>query len=156
MNSDPRLISRVWSRSKRSPMLKGKTDSTLDLGVPKIIVGFRSPSGVLLRLEEFQTQDIPSLVKRMSGAWDGNLCINFTAAFLDCTSFLLTKSMEDWLKDNSRAEKDSDDRWTVAYQTRREVVCDRSLPNRRLESWEHPVWRILEVENQHLRRCMIL
>lgn len=55
------------------------------LGVPKIIVGFRSKIGVLKRLEELETKDIPSLVKKQGkGTWDGNLCINFTASFLDC------------------------------------------------------------------------
>ncbi len=55
------------------------------LGVPKIIVGFRNRDGILLRLEEIQTKDIPGKVSRQGkGTWDGNLCINFTAAFLDC------------------------------------------------------------------------
>jgi len=56
------------------------------LGVPKIIVGFRSNNGILQRLEELNTQSIPGNVKRMGrGSWDGNICINFTSAFLDCT-----------------------------------------------------------------------
>ncbi len=55
------------------------------LGVPKIIVGFRSKDGILQRLEELETKSIPSIVKRRGkGSWDGNLCINFTASFLDC------------------------------------------------------------------------
>ena len=54
------------------------------LGVPKIIVGFRSKNGILQRLEELETKNIPSTVKRSGkGTWDGNLCINFTASFLD-------------------------------------------------------------------------
>ncbi|EON65981.1 hypothetical protein W97_05223 [Coniosporium apollinis CBS 100218] len=53
------------------------------LGVPKIIVGFRSPDGILQRVEELETQKIPGNVKRSGKAsWDGNLCINFTASFL--------------------------------------------------------------------------
>ena len=55
------------------------------LGVPKIIVGFRDRNGILRRLEEMETKDIPGLVKkRGKGTWDGNLCINFTASFLEC------------------------------------------------------------------------
>lgn len=55
------------------------------LGVPKIIVGFRSPDGILRRVEELETQKIPGNVKRAGkGSWDGNLCINFAASFLDC------------------------------------------------------------------------
>ena len=58
------------------------------LGVPKIIVGFRSQNGILQRLEELETKSIPGIVKRQCrGTWDGNLCINFTAAFLDCKDF---------------------------------------------------------------------
>lgn len=54
------------------------------LGVPRIIVGFRSPNGHLLKLMEHETQKIPSVVKRQGqGTWDGNTCINFTAAMLD-------------------------------------------------------------------------
>lgn len=57
------------------------------LGVPKIIVGFRNQKGILQRLEELETKNIPGIVKRQGkGTWDGNLCINFTAAFLDCES----------------------------------------------------------------------
>jgi len=55
------------------------------LGVPKIIVGFRSKNGILQRLEELETKNIPGLVKRQGkGTWDGNLCINFAAGFLEC------------------------------------------------------------------------
>ena len=55
------------------------------LGVPKIIVGFRNKNGILQRLEELETNNIPTMVKKQGrGTWDGNLCINFTASFLDC------------------------------------------------------------------------
>lgn len=54
------------------------------LGVPKIIVGFRSSNGILESLEELQTQNIPGNVKRLGKhSWDGNTCINLTAAFLE-------------------------------------------------------------------------
>ena len=57
------------------------------LGVPKIIVGFRTRDGILDHLEELETKNIPGLVKRKGQAsWDGNVSINFTAAFLECTS----------------------------------------------------------------------
>ena len=54
------------------------------LGVPKIIVGFRSKRGVLERIEELDTNSIPGTVKKNQGAWDGNVCINFTAGVLEC------------------------------------------------------------------------
>jgi len=54
------------------------------LGVPKIIVGFRNRDGLLLRLEELETHSIPAKVNKSGkGSWDGNICINFAAAFLD-------------------------------------------------------------------------
>lgn len=55
------------------------------LGVPKIIVGFRNRDGMLLRLEELETHGIPVKVKKNGkGSWDGNICINFAASFLEC------------------------------------------------------------------------
>jgi RAT1-interacting protein len=57
------------------------------LGVPKIIVGFRTPDGFLKRVEEMDTASIPGIVKRRGkGTWDGNMCINFASALLDCKS----------------------------------------------------------------------
>lgn len=54
------------------------------LGVPKIIVGFRTVHGHLERLEEWKTLDIPTFVQRQGlRTWNGNTCINFAAAFLD-------------------------------------------------------------------------
>jgi RAT1-interacting protein len=60
------------------------------LGVPKIIVGFRSKDGRLLRVEEIETVSIPDSVARRAQSsgrppmWDGNTCINFASAFLEC------------------------------------------------------------------------
>jgi len=55
------------------------------LGVPKIIVGFRTPDGFLKRIEEMDTASIPGTVKRRGkGTWDGNMCINFASGLLDC------------------------------------------------------------------------
>ena len=56
------------------------------LGVPKIIVGFRTRAGILDHIEEFETVNIPGRVKRNGlASWDGNRCINFVAALLECT-----------------------------------------------------------------------
>ncbi|KAF4628497.1 hypothetical protein G7Y89_g9656 [Cudoniella acicularis] len=55
------------------------------LGVPKIVVGFRTPDGFLKRVEEMDTASIPGTVKRRGkGTWDGNMCINFASSLLDC------------------------------------------------------------------------
>lgn len=57
------------------------------LGVPKIIVGFRDQQGIVRRLEELETSGLPAKVKNHGkGIWDGNICINFAAAFLECMS----------------------------------------------------------------------
>lgn len=48
------------------------------LGVPKIIVGFRTANGQLRRLEELETAKIPGIVKKRGG-WDGNVAVNFGA-----------------------------------------------------------------------------
>ncbi|KAL9080270.1 MAG: hypothetical protein Q9157_000920 [Trypethelium eluteriae] len=54
------------------------------LGVPKIIVGFRDRGGILVGQEELETKKIPGTVARVGQAsWDGNVCINFAAAFLE-------------------------------------------------------------------------
>ncbi|KAF7616460.1 hypothetical protein AFLA_004520 [Aspergillus flavus NRRL3357] len=54
------------------------------LGVPKIIVGFRDERGIVHRLEELETASIPNKVKNGGRVtWDGNICINFTSAFLE-------------------------------------------------------------------------
>ncbi|KAJ9643068.1 decapping endonuclease targeting mRNA [Coniosporium tulheliwenetii] len=76
------------------------------LGVPKIIVGFRSPDGILQRVEELETQKIPGNVKRSGKAsWDGNLCINFTAAFLAFLKETITSDgvWRIWRRKNSPA-----------------------------------------------------
>ena len=62
------------------------------LGVPKIVVGFRSKSGILRGLQMFNTHELPGMVRRGTGCWDGNVCINFAAEFLG------------WLKETIREE----------------------------------------------------
>ncbi|KKZ66047.1 protein rai1 [[Emmonsia] crescens] len=62
------------------------------LGVPKIIVGFRDEHGILRRLEEMATRDIPGLVARQGkGTWDGNVCINFTAKLLEWLKLVINE-----------------------------------------------------------------
>lgn len=52
------------------------------LGVPKIVVGFRSKAGILRGLQTFNTHELPGMVRRGTACWDGNVCINFAAEFL--------------------------------------------------------------------------
>jgi RAT1-interacting protein len=62
------------------------------LGVPKIIVGFRSKAGILRGLQTFNTHELPGMVRRGTACWDGNVCINFATEFLA------------WLKDTVTEE----------------------------------------------------
>lgn len=96
------------------------------LGVPKIIVGFRSKKGILQRLEELETKNIPTMVRKQGrGTWDGNLCINFTASFLDCK--YQRQSLEAHRLTNVRVE--ANDHWgrSMAHQAKREVSGYRDL-----------------------------
>ncbi|PHH72858.1 hypothetical protein CDD82_5772 [Ophiocordyceps australis] len=62
------------------------------LGVPKIIVGFRSRDGILMHLDEIQTQRIPDIIRAQPNAsWNADMCVNFAAAFLEW----LTKTVND-------------------------------------------------------------
>jgi RAT1-interacting protein len=56
------------------------------LGVPKLIVGFRSRNGILQSTSEFRVRDIPGIVKRRRQSWDGNLAIKFMEFVLHCRS----------------------------------------------------------------------
>lgn len=56
------------------------------LGVPEVIVGFRNQDGILTRLQEFRTQEIPDMVARRKQLWDGQTCIDFTAIALEWLS----------------------------------------------------------------------
>ncbi|RMZ83657.1 hypothetical protein DV738_g987, partial [Chaetothyriales sp. CBS 135597] len=61
------------------------------LGVPKIIVGYRTQQGMLRRLEEFDTQAIPETVQRRGKRlWDGQICINFASSFLEWLKATIT------------------------------------------------------------------
>lgn len=58
------------------------------LGVPKIIVGFRTQDGLLVETKEFRTMDIPLMVKKDGRPkWDGDTCVNFANGFLECESY---------------------------------------------------------------------
>ncbi|KAF4120507.1 RAT1-interacting protein [Geosmithia morbida] len=57
------------------------------LGVPKIIVGFRSREGILRGLEEIDTQRIPQTVNsRPNPSWNADMCVNFAGVFLEWLS----------------------------------------------------------------------
>ncbi|KAG6865781.1 hypothetical protein C0991_011773 [Blastosporella zonata] len=45
------------------------------LGVPEIVVGFRTPSGVVTTTQSFKTIQLPRLVRGKPGAWDPLICL---------------------------------------------------------------------------------
>lgn len=55
------------------------------LGVPKIIVGFRTREGILVDVNEIETQNIPATVNsRPNPSWNADMCVNFAGVFLEC------------------------------------------------------------------------
>lgn len=52
------------------------------LGVPEIIVGFRTPSGRLTTVQLLRTVEIPRLVRGKPGAWDPSICLEWGDRFL--------------------------------------------------------------------------
>ncbi|KFH47562.1 Decapping nuclease-like protein [Hapsidospora chrysogenum ATCC 11550] len=54
------------------------------LGVPRIIVGFRTRDGILVDVSEVDTQGIPQTVNsRPNPAWNADMCVNFAGEFLE-------------------------------------------------------------------------
>lgn len=55
------------------------------LGVPKIIVGFRTRDGILVDIQEIETQKIPETVNSQPNPkWNADMCVNFAGSFLEC------------------------------------------------------------------------
>ena len=52
------------------------------LGVPEILVGFRSPRGVLQHTQTFRTLELPRLVRGKPDAWDPNVCLHWGSDLL--------------------------------------------------------------------------
>ncbi|KAG8953127.1 decapping endonuclease targeting mRNA [Tulasnella sp. 424] len=59
----------------RSKMLKYWAQSYL-LGIPEVVVGFRTPEGRIANVQSFQTLDFPKIAKER-GDWDGGVCLEF-------------------------------------------------------------------------------
>jgi RAT1-interacting protein len=55
------------------------------LGVPKIIVGFRTRDGILTDVRDMETHKIPETVNsRPNPKWNADMCVNFAGVFLEC------------------------------------------------------------------------
>ncbi|KAI0303650.1 RAI1 like PD-XK nuclease-domain-containing protein [Multifurca ochricompacta] len=52
------------------------------LGVPEIVVGFRTPGGQLKTMQSFKTLEIPRMVRGKPNAWDARICLTWGEDFL--------------------------------------------------------------------------
>ena len=87
-----------WVELKTSQEIRGQGDmdafhrklmkfwiQSFLLGVPKIIVGFRTRDGILADVKEIETHQIPDTVNSgPNPQWNADMCVNFAAAFLEC------------------------------------------------------------------------
>lgn len=87
-----------WVELKTSTEIRGQGDmeafhrklmkywiQSFLLGVPKIIVGFRTRDGILVDIKEIETHTIPETVNSQPNPkWNADMCVNFAAAFLEC------------------------------------------------------------------------
>jgi RAT1-interacting protein len=83
------------------------------LGIPRIVIGFRGPpsalnpntaanayyapnaSTVLVSTQMLETMRIPAQIQgRGAGMWNGNVCINFTAGFLEFLKEVISEDTE--------------------------------------------------------------
>ncbi|EGN99498.1 hypothetical protein SERLA73DRAFT_90841 [Serpula lacrymans var. lacrymans S7.3] len=78
------------------------------LGVPEIIVGFRTPSGYITTTQTFKTLELPRLVRGKPGAWDPVACLDWGRRFLS------------FLKD-TMASSAARDVWRVKFTPREGV-----------------------------------
>ncbi|KAI0067328.1 RAI1-domain-containing protein [Artomyces pyxidatus] len=62
------------------------------LGVPEIIVGFRTPKGQLTALQSFKTMQIPRMVRGKPGAWDPHTCLEWGEQFLSWLRVIMSGS----------------------------------------------------------------
>ncbi|KAH8831598.1 RAI1-domain-containing protein [Flagelloscypha sp. PMI_526] len=79
-----------------SKLLKFYFQSFL-LGIPRIVVGFRTPAGELTATESFSTLDLPRMVRGKPGGWDASVGLNWGDRILT------------WLKDRCRNRTDAND-----------------------------------------------
>ncbi|KAG8748230.1 decapping endonuclease targeting mRNA [Ceratobasidium sp. 414] len=75
------------------------------LGVPEIVVGFRTPQGRLTTLQTFQTLALPRMVRGKPGAWDPNTCLVFAGKLLRFVRTTLETDSRESSEDTAVAEE---------------------------------------------------
>ncbi|KAF9041854.1 RAI1 like PD-XK nuclease-domain-containing protein [Rhodocollybia butyracea] len=97
------------------------------LGVPKIIVGFRSPNGHLTTTQTFQTMYIPRLLREKANtnlngpnanaanAWNPSLCLDWCHNFLTSLKQTISSTNGRELKSASATESEGAAIWRVTF-----------------------------------------
>ncbi|EAU83095.1 rai1 [Coprinopsis cinerea okayama7 len=76
----------------------------------EIVVGFRTPSGVVTTTQSFKTIEIPRLVRGKPGAWDPLVCLDWGNTFLKFLKGIVSDSA------TAQAGKDAKSRvWRVTF-----------------------------------------
>ena len=96
------------------------------LGVPEILVGFRTSQGKLTTLQSFRTIEIPRAVRGKQGAWDPSVCLSWGERLLE---FLKCNLEESFKTDGSPGEERV---WRVKF-TPKEGVMLRMLDGDEVE-----------------------
>ncbi|KAK7682606.1 hypothetical protein QCA50_014406 [Cerrena zonata] len=79
-----------WDESRfEKKLLKFYFQSFL-LGVPEIVVGFRTRKGRLSTLQTFKTADLPGLVRDKPGGWNPLICLHWGTCFIDFLKSIVT------------------------------------------------------------------
>ncbi|KJA19867.1 hypothetical protein HYPSUDRAFT_104734, partial [Hypholoma sublateritium FD-334 SS-4] len=77
------------------------------LGVPEIVVGFRTPAGALTTVQPFKTIQLPRLVRGKPGAWDPLVCLDWGHQVFEYLRNLATTT--------TVAPRDSGSVWRVKF-----------------------------------------
>ncbi|KAH9265810.1 hypothetical protein BASA83_010942 [Batrachochytrium salamandrivorans] len=59
-------------------------------GVPKVIIGFRTDGGEISHVHEFDTAEVPRIVRNKPGMWDPNRCVSFGDSVLTWIKSIVT------------------------------------------------------------------
>jgi RAT1-interacting protein len=119
------------------------------LGVPKIIVGFRTRDGVLVDVQEIETHSIPETVNSgPNPSWNADMCVNFAAVFLDCKLHYLGQTFSSVLLNQMTGLRETindEGVWRIRRQRQSpiiEVVKVEETGHGDLLSEEFKNWRI--------------
>ncbi|KAH9942732.1 RAI1-domain-containing protein [Amylocystis lapponica] len=75
------------------------------LGVPEILVGFRTPSGRLTTVQSFKTIQLPRLVRGKPHAWDPLVCLDWGHRFLAYLKSVVGTDVQKTEDSHSRARE---------------------------------------------------